>query len=103
VSDVACSGPPHITHLIPISRVVPAVQDASYIGRRWSVGVQDTRTYVTSHSTQDRRAMESNGSSRIDNLPQQATVIADATDGEVFHNVNNIEDVRESLCKALRG
>jgi len=43
------------------------------------------------------------GSSRNDNLPKQATEIADATGGEAFHRVNNIADVRDSLCKALRG
>ena len=42
------------------------------------------------------------GQARTDFVSQQATVIAQQTDGEVFHNVTELEDIEEALCEALK-
>ena len=43
------------------------------------------------------------GQAAGDNEPFQASSICNATGGEVFHNIQDIDDVHDALCKALRG
>ena len=41
------------------------------------------------------------GQSGIDDLKQQGTVIAETSGGQIFHNVTQLQQIKDALCKAL--